>query len=289
MKPGKTELDQLCKIAIEAALKAGHTISENRDRKLDIKNKAGADSLAAQVVTEVDLLSQDIILKHILPTCKEFDLALLTEESADDKSRFEKDYFWCIDPMDGTLPFIKSSPGFSVSIALVSKSGEPLIGVVFDPVKKTLYHAIKGQGAFRNNEKWRPETGGRNKGITLVIDPGFSKHKWFNATLESFKSTYKKIQLIELGGAVMNACWVLENQPAVYFKFPKKEQGGGSLWDFAATACIFNETNAIVCDFFGNPLDLNRTDSSFMNHKGVIYASNPNLKEQIIGIYKQLR
>lgn len=282
------ELIQLCQIAIDAAIEAGQIISENKDRQLDVKNKTGADSLASQVVTEVDLLSQEVILKHILPTCKEFDLALLTEESTDDKSRFEKDFFWCIDPMDGTLPFIKSNPGYSVSIALISKSGEPLIGVVYDPLEETLYHAIKGKGAFKNREEWRPETGKGNTKVTLVIDPGFSKHKWYDATLEAFKSTYKKVQMIELGGAVMNAVWVMDNSPALYFKFPKKETGGGSLWDFAATACIFNETNAIVSDFFGNPLDLNRSDSSFMNHRGVIYASSFKLKEQIISVYKSL-
>jgi hypothetical protein len=42
-------------------------------------------------------------------------------------------------------------------------------------------------------------------------------------------------------GSVLNAIRVLENGPACLFKFPKKESGGGSIWDFAATACIFQE------------------------------------------------
>ncbi len=284
----KNDLKDLCQIAIGAAQEAGQAISDNRNRELTVKNKIGADSLASQVVTEVDLMSQEIILKKILPTCKKYDLALLTEESTDDHSRFEKDYFWCIDPMDGTLPFIKSNPGYSVSIALVSKSGESQIGVVYDPITKTLYHAIKGLGAYRNREEWRTETEEWDKTLTLVIDPGFSKHKWYEQTLTDLKQDSDISEIIELGGAVMNACWVLEKQPAIYFKFPKSEQGGGSLWDFAATACIYNEIGAVVNNFNKGSLDLNRSESSFMNHKGVIFASNKNLSNKIIEIYNQL-
>jgi myo-inositol-1(or 4)-monophosphatase len=114
--------------------------------KLTLNTKNGGASLAAQVVTEVDHLSQDIILKTLHPSCLIYDLALLSEESPDDNQRLQKDYFWCIDPLDGTLPFIESVPGYSVSIALVSREGQSMLGVVYDPVTQTLYHAIQGQG-----------------------------------------------------------------------------------------------------------------------------------------------
>ena len=52
-----------------------------------------------------------------------YDLALLTEELEDDGSRHVKDYFWCIDPIDGTLPFTQKKPGYGVSIALVARDG----------------------------------------------------------------------------------------------------------------------------------------------------------------------
>ena len=54
-----------------------------------------------------------------------YDLALLTEESEDDRSCFEKDYFWCIDPLDGTLPFTRNEAGYSVSIGLVAEMVRP--------------------------------------------------------------------------------------------------------------------------------------------------------------------
>jgi len=70
---------------------------------------------------------------------------------------------------------------------------------------------------------------------------------------------------------------VLENPPGCYFKFPKPQQGGGSLWDFAASAAIFNACGAVACDFYGQPLALNRADSTFMNHRGVLFASESTL------------
>jgi 3'-phosphoadenosine 5'-phosphosulfate (PAPS) 3'-phosphatase len=79
----------------------------------------------------------------------------------------------------------------------------------------------------------------------------------------------------------MNVCNMLQHAPACYFKFPKPEKGGGSLWDYAATACITREAGAVVTDLEGSPLDLNRKDSTFMNHRGFLYASNPELHAQV--------
>ena len=81
----------------------------------------------------------------------------------------------------------------------------------------------------------------------------------------------------------MNAIWALENPPACYFKFPKPS-GGGSLWDYAATACIYQEAGAVAVDFQGNPFDLNRPDSTFMNHHGVIFATNHKIAAFVRGL-----
>lgn len=86
----------------------------------------------------------------------------------------------------------------------------------------------------------------------------------------------------------MNAIWVLERAPACYFKFPKPGNGGGCIWDFAATACIYNELGAVASDIYGNALDLNRSDSAFMNHRGVLFASSADLAGRIRELYGQL-
>jgi len=82
----------------------------------------------------------------------------------------------------------------------------------------------------------------------------------------------------------MNAMQVLEDPPGCYFKFPKPQQGGGSLWDFAASTAIFDACGAVACDFYGQPLELNRVESTFMNHRGVLYATDAVLAGEIQGL-----
>lgn len=244
------DFKKLCAVAIQAAKEAGAFIASRAGSPIAYERKDKGESLAAQVVTEVDRISQEIILRTISPTCKEYDLGMLAEEGEDDLSRFEKDYFWCIDPMDGTLPFIESRVGYAVSIGLVSREGVPMIGVVYDPLEKVLYHAVKGFGVFRNEKVWS---------VDLESDRNY--------------------QEIDRGGAVMNACWVLENAPACFYKKPKTQVGGGCVWDYAATACLFETMGAWVSDMHGKPLNLNPKESLYMNQKGVMFATSDKIIE----------
>lgn len=263
-------------IAIQAALSAGKVIQQSMQKDVSVEQKKGGASYASQVVTEVDRACESAILAHLRPTCVELDIALLSEETEDDGGRFEQDYFWCIDPMDGTLAFINKRPGFSVSIALVAKDGTPYLGVVFDPCTDTLYYAMKGHGAYKNGSPWQIEPA--NDHLTYVTDRKL-KDTPRAAEIESLlqkqvgQLNLTGIKEIHGGGSVLNAIWVLENGPACMLKFPKKEVGGGSIWDFAATACIFQELGLPATNFAGGPLDLNKRESTFMNHKGVFYAN----------------
>ena len=266
----------LKEIAIEAARAAGDNIKKYMNEDVDFEKKFdGGINYASQVVTKVDKECEDIILSYLLPTCETHNLALLTEETEDDGSRFEKDYFWCIDPIDGTLAFINKVPDFSVSIALVAKDGEAVIGVIYDPSTDTLYHGAKGHGVYKNDESFKLEA--KNDYLTFLSD-------------KTLESTPRKEELIELlnnkveelglkgfevligGGSVLNGIKVLLNGPSCMIKYPKKEIGGGSLWDFASSAALFNELGLKATNFEGGPLDLNRKDSTFMHHEGVYYA-----------------
>lgn len=289
MKLSVNDLLILCNCAIAAATQAGRAIQNSLGTDLDIIQKEGGDSLASQLVTEVDFLSEKIILETLKPTCEIYDLAVLAEESSDSGERFLKDYFWSIDPLDGTLPFTEGRSGFSVSIALVKSSGEPLIGVVYDPFSDTLYHAVKGRGAFKNGKVWKPENG---NSFHLVCDRSFLRQERYSQIESSVRELAerhgcKDINVISHGGAAMNAMWVLENSPSCYFKFPKSQEGGGSLWDYSATAAIFSEIGAVATDIYGGSLDLNRLESSFMNHRGVIYASDSIIAKAVQKIYSE--
>ena len=277
-------LKEVTKYAAQAALDAGELIRSYQDREVEVLHKEGGGTYASQVVTEVDRKAQDAILQILGPSCEEFDLAVLTEESEDDGSRFEKDFFWCIDPMDGTLPFIRKEPGYSVSIGLVARDGSPQIGVVYDPVHDVLWQATKGQGVRRNGEPWTLNASSQE--LTFTHDRSFADRPERDRVLQELEDYAHSLGLgklvsIQFGGAVINACHALENSPGCHFKFAKPEEGGGSLWDYAATACLFQEAGAVVSDVHGQLLDLNRSDSTFMNHRGALYATDRNLAERI--------
>ena len=147
------QLQALAGMAVDAARAAGQIIAAGRRGAFQIQHKAIGDSAASQVVTEMDHQAQAAILELLNPSGTEYGLALLTEESADDGRRQESPAFWSIDPMDGTLAFVNGTPGYSVSIALVAQDGQPLIGVVYDPLEQRLFHAIRGQGARKNAQR----------------------------------------------------------------------------------------------------------------------------------------
>jgi len=299
MKLDKESLIKLSSVAKLAAIKAGTMIEsyaspDGSRETLAVETKDTGSSLASQVVTEVDLRSEKIILELINPTLKEFDLALLSEETVDDQSRFEKDYFWCIDPLDGTLAFTESKVGFSVSIALVSRDGIPQIGVVYDPSTQTMYSAVKGDGVFINDQPLllvENTSNKDNKELAVIAERNLIQSQEFGLIINQLKITAKdyawsEVKIIEGGGAVINACQVIENSPAVYFKLPKSQQGGGSAWDFAATSCFFNEIPSPVSDVFGHPLDLNKKGDTFMNQCGVVYTSDNSISTEVIKIIK---
>ncbi len=278
------DLRHLSACAIDAARRAGEFIAQARPKTID--HKPGGRSVASQVVTEVDLRSQELILQALAPTRAGFGLAVLTEEQPDDGGRLREDYFWCIDPLDGTLSFIESTPGYAVSIALVSREGVPQIGVVFDPVQRTLYHAVRGQGVHRDGQPWSPAVRPAGRKLSLFTDRSFIDDSRHDSVVIRLRQIALELGLdgLELGahgGAVMNACRVLAHPRACYVKFPKPQSGGGSLWDYAATACLFREAAAVATDIHGGPLDLNRADSTFMNHRGVLFASDVELAERL--------
>ncbi len=275
MKLTADHLTALCAVAINAATQAGKFISETRP--LNVQHKAGGENLASSVVTEVDEQSQELILQILDPSFAQYDLALLTEEREDDRGRLEKDFFWCIDPIDGTLPFIEGVPGYAVSIALVSRAGIPHIGVVYDPVEHTLYHAVLGQGAFRNRAPWKIAPEGDR--VSIFTDRSVAELPYCADIADALGATIRS-----QGGAVMNAMWCLENPPACYFKFPKPGKGGGCFWDYAATACIYQEIGAVATDMAEAPLDLNNAGSVYMNRNGIVYATDAGLAGEVVRV-----
>ena len=286
MKLSSADLAELADLAIRAATEAGQMVA--RSRPQDVQHKEGGVTLASQVVTEIDRAAEVIIVDILSPTLESHELGLLTEETADDGGRLTADYFWCIDPIDGTLPFIEGKPGYSVSIGLVRRDGVPQIGVVYDPVEATLYHAVSGVGIFRNGEAVVPpiqaEGNPGGEELSVFTTGGFLARGDHDDLVDQLGEAAQAMDLtgarIEVGsGAVMKACVALVNAPACFVMFPGPT--GASLWDFAATACLFAEADAVAMDFDGAPLDLNRSDATGMSQRGVLMASDQVIAEAV--------
>lgn len=277
----ETDIERLLAVGKNAAVKAGEAISKFDINAILIHKKEDMKSAAAEILTEADLKSQEIILSFLNPTLKEFDLGLLSEESIDDNSRFEKDFFWCIDPLDGTLPFTENTDGYCVNIALVSNIGKAIFGIVYNPKTDTLYFNHPTKGLFKNKLSYQLPK--KNNQLTLIFDRSFLQTEHYPSVLQYLEAKgYPTPKIIQYGGAGMNAIWVLESETkAAYFKFPKNTKGGGSLWDYAATNPLFQSSNIYCSTINGNPLPLNQKNS-FMNEHGIIFSNDSDLQEEIM-------
>lgn len=288
------DLDTLLSAAMNAAREAASHIRLESRRKFEVFHKEGGNTEASQALTEVDLASEKIILESLSSVTEKFALGILTEETEDDSSRHSADYFWCIDPIDGTLPFIKGEPGYSVVIALVSREGVSQLGAIWDVVADVCYHARRGKGAFRANQRIdgnQTETPNKLSWFmdrSTVAQGNFGDWKRELNTLALAKGL-DGLAIIDHAGAALNASWSISSAPAVYFKCPKEEDGGGSIWDFAASTCLYETLGFPVSDMFGNPLNLNPEGSTFMNRCGVLYTSSPEWSAEVRRIYNELR
>lgn len=289
MRLSTRHLKSLAEIACLCAEQAGQMLEDLSTKKeIRPKLKRAGSSLASSLVTEADIMSQDIILKSLDASRREFGLGLLAEELEADQSRLTQDYFWCVDPLDGTLPYTEGKAGYSVAISLISRSGEAQIGVIYDPKSKVVYHAIKGQGAFRADRILSlPTNTPPSKVFTLITDRSFHTHPHYEAVMRSLKELahlygFDEIKVLCQGGAAMNALWVIEHAPAGYLKLPKPQNGGGCIWDFAASQCIFKEMGLWVTDALGAELHLNHPETIYFNKAGIFYCSHKPLAESFL-------
>lgn len=283
------DIHKLCQSAIKASIEAGQYIQSQVDQPYHQQEKEGGYSLASQVVTEVDFKAQELILDHLRPGITQYDLGLLTEEAADDQSRSHKDYFWCIDPLDGTLPFTQQRAGYAVSIALISQSGDPVIGVVYIPDEDLCYSAIKGEGVVLNDQPFQLGNSSDENVFHIYMDSSMQSAGYFNAFTDRIKQwakaeNYRDV-VHHIGfGAVRNALGVLSHKHACYVKFPRPQKGGGSIWDFAATRLIFEALGLPVSNRRGEKLHLNSPETTFMNQQGVVYATRESIAEIVLGL-----
>ncbi len=195
------------------------------------------------IVTDADLASEKIILERIhkyFPKDKIF-----SEESGMSAKRQEGDYYWIVDPLDGTTNYSRSYPFFCVSIArakVVSGIFEPILGGVINPISSKMYIAEKGGGAFCNGKRMdisgpAPEF---NKSY-LCTGFYYNRGKELEEDITRFSKVAACCQPIRRDGAA--ALDLALTAEGIFDGFWEK---GLKPWDIAAGCLLITESGGVV-------------------------------------------
>lgn len=134
-------------IAIDLARQAGALLREGFDQVTEVNYKGEID-----LITEFDLRSQQLLVEGIQQTFPND--AILAEENG---LVGEGEHCWFIDPLDGTTNFAHGIPVFVISLAFAQRS-QPLLGVIYDPMRDELFHATIDGGAWLNDHRLHVST-----------------------------------------------------------------------------------------------------------------------------------
>ena len=240
------DLDSCLQIAKSAALLAGDYLKEQQTKNLKILSNNARD-----LKLQIDIDAEEIIKEHI---AQKSSLPILAEESG--KSGDLDEFFWVVDPLDGTSNFLRNIPISCVSISLM-QGLTPVIGAIFDFNNSDLYYAHKESKAYVNNMELSVSSLNLKKESTLVTGipakDNYSDEEFKNM-ISDFQS-WKKIRMI--GSAAMASVYVASGKAEAY------KENGIFLWDIAAGAAIVEAAGGQIS--ISNLQPDFRVDANFTN------------------------
>ena len=212
-------------LMLKAAKAAGKVVLKNYGKVGKIRLKA-----PRSIVTKVDILSEQTIVKIISKKFPKHNFITEESEFIDNKSKFT----WIIDPIDGTTNFVSGIPNFAVSIAL-AKNNSVVMGVVYNPYTEDMYIAEKGKGSYLNNKRLKVSTKKRFDecvlGFSLPSDIGLSRKSL--SILGRNYGTFRALR--NTGSAALNLCYVADKKFDLYFTLNLHS------WDVAAAKLVVEE------------------------------------------------
>ena len=222
-------LDEYIDIAKSAALLAGEFLLKSQGKDLDILLNKGRD-LKLQIDIDAErIIKEQLKLRSTYPILGEE--TVITEELGD--------FYWIVDPLDGTSNFLREIPICCVSIALMHKT-EAILGVIYDFNHDDLYYGHQGSKAYVNNREIKVSSLSQKNMSTLVTGIPAKTHYTdieFHKMISNFQS-WKKIRMI--GSAAMAAVYVASGKAETY------QEDGIFLWDVAAGAAIVNAAGGSI-------------------------------------------
>ncbi len=225
-------------LASRLAREAGAIQRERYSTVLEIRTKGTSIDL----VTEVDLACEALIIAGLRET-RPHDSILAEEGGGGEQEGAE--LRWVIDPLDGTTNYAHAYPRFCVSIG-VERSGEPLAGVVYDPLLDELFTAVRGEGARLNGAPIHVSAEPKLERALLCTGFAYDVQRSRDDNVAEFAAFLKAAQAIRRdGSAALDLCYVAAGRFDAFWEFKLKP------WDVAAGCLIVEEAGGRTSDAQG--------------------------------------
>ncbi|KAK2738000.1 hypothetical protein FQN55_000806 [Onygenales sp. PD_40] len=240
---------------IDLATRAGDMITGAKP----LVNGVGSKKNSSDLVTETDRAVEAMVSQELRSRYPNYEF--MGEETYHPSKPLTDAPTFIVDPIDGTVNFVHGFPSSCISLGFAIKQ-KPVVGVVFNPVTKTLYSAISGKGAYMNRNTKLPLKGDaieplKGLGNALIAVEWGSDRNGQN--WETKVRTFEKLgksreeggamvhSMRSMGSAALNFCAVAAGVLDLYW------EGGCWAWDVCAGWVILTEAGGIVAD--GNPGD----------------------------------
>jgi 3'(2'), 5'-bisphosphate nucleotidase len=219
---------------VTIAKEAGNAIMQVYEQDFEVEYKQDSSPL-----TLADKKANDIIEDGLNQLSVNF--PILSEEGKEvpyeDRKHWE--YFWLIDPLDGTKEFVKKNDEFTVNIALIYKD-TPVLGVVYAPALDVCYWAKQDEGAFKDGKNLPLKTVDQRNTYKIVASRSHMSDET-QAFIDAI-DTDKEKELISIGSS-LKICLVAEGEADIYPRL-----GPTMEWDTGAAHAIVNEAGGQLID-----------------------------------------
>ncbi len=201
-------------------------------------------------VTRADQLVSDFLTGEL----KKTGFLVVSEEDLPHVPPKKGESYFLVDPLDGTKYFARGESEYAICVGLLI-DGTPTYGGIYDPIDSKLYWAVRGQGAFCEQERISHQ--GRD-GSLVVYSSGFHKKPWKNEVIQALD-----IGDIREKGSALKFCDIAKGDVDLYLRF-----GPTSEWDTAAAQVLLEEAGCVLYEMKTlSPMEYGKKD--YMN-RGVI-------------------
>lgn len=249
-------------LATELAREAGAAILNLYDGLIEVEEKYDLGHI--EPVTLADRVANEIIVDRI---GREFpDDGILAEESEDTDRRLGKRRVWMIDPLDGTNGFISGNGDFAVQIGL-AEDGEAVLGVVYQPLTRLLYRAVRGQGAWIERPDAEPEQARVSDRTDFSLMRLAASRSHRSPRMDRVVKAFGVKQEVRRGSVGIKVGLIIERQCDLYVHLsPHTKQ-----WDSCAPKVILTEAGGQFSDIFGAAITYN---VPHVEHRNGLIATN---------------